>query len=333
MTTEVKLDLRGERKGTPVKITGTVGNPFAVSGQWLRGNLHVHLHRWEDSAAGHYRRLGHDFIAAMDHDRIVPPAETEGLLVLPGAEMSPGHLLVFGLDDYASLAVAGVDRLAATERMIRQAAAAGGVSFLAHPLWSRWEWEELRRLGEAGLNGLEVVNSTTTWGHADTGQADQLWHRLLSPHWRPAATGGDDAHGPDALAGGSPLLDLRRGRLGWTGILARERTVAGLLEGLRAGRSYASEGPSFRAVEMHPDGRLVVRCSPCVACHFRGGQTGYGGRTVFAPQGGLTAEEFVFDFASCGYRVKDNLVVVLEDAQRRKAWLSPLSLDLEITAS
>ncbi len=327
--TRVQFSIDGERKGKPVKLQGIVDNPFAVSGHWLRGNLHCHLKGWTEEAPDRYRELGYDFIAAMDHDQIVMPEPREDMIFLPGAEMSPGHLLVFGVNDMDDIKAEDGDRFPATLRMIRATAECDGLSFLAHPLWSGWTFAGLRGLCEAGLDGIEVLNATC-WGSGDTVCSDQLWHGLLSPANRLAAIAGDDAHGPGHLVGDTPKAARQRSRLAWTGVLARERTAEAVLEALRTGRTYASEGPVFHGVDLRPDGKLTVRCSPCVACHFRGKQLGYGGRSIFPPDDREVAEEFVFDFAVTGYRVKDHLVIILEDEQRRKAYLSPLRLDYTV---
>ncbi len=327
--TTVQFSIDGERKGKPVKLEGVVHNPFAVAGHWLRGNLHCHLKGWTEEAPDRYRELGYDFIAAMDHDQIVMPEPREDMIFLPGAEMSPGHLLVFGVNDMDDIKAEDGDRFSATLRMIRETAELGGMSFLAHPLWNGWTFEELQQLCRAGLNGMGIINSCCS-GHGYTGHSDQIWHALLSPGKCLAAIGGDDAHGPGALAGDTPWAARRRSRLGWTGVLARERTAEAVLNALRAGRTYASEGPVFHGVNLRPDGNLTVRCSPCVACHFRGKQLGYGGRSIFPPDDREVEEEFVFDFAVNGYRVKDQLIIILEDEQRRKAYLSPLRLNYTV---
>ncbi len=329
----VHLDIDGERKEKLIRISGTVDNQFALAGRWLRGNLHCHLEegRWVDSAAGIYRDLGYDFLAGMDHDKTTPPDAPGELLVIPGAEMSPGHLLVFGLDDVSFLRARAGERAESTAEMIVRAKEEGGSCYLAHPLWGGWTREELEILCDAGLDGMEIVNSSN-WKSGDTVSSDQLWHMMLDPTTTLSAIGGDDAHGPDNVRDGDGIQAIARARLGWTGVLAEEASVRGVLDALRAGRTYASEGPEFRSVELRPDGKLIVRCSPCVACHFRGRQRGYGGRSAFAPDEQGVAEEFVFDFAINGYRVKDHLIVILEDESRRKAWLSPLRLDLSIQA-
>lgn len=328
---DVHLDITGTRKRRAVHITGTVHNQFAVSGVWLRGTLHCHLsgHRrpqWLAGAVEHYRRLGYDFLAGMDHDMTVPVDSSPDMLVIPGAEITgPGHVLAFGLDELPQPGHEEdfADNTAATIRRIKEG---GGIAVLAHPIRSGYTWKELSLLSEAGLDGLEVVNCSARGSGGDAGRSDQIWHLLLREGRSLVALGNDDAHRPHE--------DLSRSGWGgvshaaWTGVLAREFSVRGILEAIRKKRTYASEGPEIMGIEFRDDGKLIVSSSPCVACHFKSVGGRLGGSSVFPPQGEAFAERFVLDFAVAGYRIQDRLVIVLEDASGRRAWVSPIRLSL-----
>ena len=88
----VRLDIPGTHKRRSIHITGTIHNQFAIPGVWLRGTLHCHLggHRraeWVAAAGEHYRRLGYDILAGMDHEMIVPVDPGHDMLAVPGAEV------------------------------------------------------------------------------------------------------------------------------------------------------------------------------------------------------------------------------------------------------
>lgn len=327
------FDLEGMKKQKPVRIAGQFENPFAIPGVWLRGNLHNHLDikgkpEWLAEALEHYRRLGYDFIAGMDHDKVVPLEAPPGFAVVPGAEISSnGHLLALGVLKVPKFdtSLEGADRMVAAVRAVK---ASGGIAVLAHPFKTGYSWAELNRFCEAGLDGIEVVNSNVRGKGSDTGRADQLWHNLMREGWRLIALGNDDAHGPH-----EDISDNGWGgvsHVAWTGVLAREHTAQGVLDAVREGRTYASEGPELRGVECGPDGKLTVRCSPCVACHFRSVGGNWGGGSVFPPEGEAAAEAFAFDFATTGYRVQDDLVVVLQDQFGRRAWTSPMPVNITV---
>jgi hypothetical protein len=294
---EVRLDIPGTHKRRSIRITGTIHNQFAIPGVWLRGTLHCHLggHRraeWLAAAGEHYRRLGYDFLAGMDHDMIVPVDPGSGMLAIPGAEVSgPGHVLAYGLNGLPEPAVDGsiVERTAAAIGSIKEM---GGIAVLAHPVKSGYTWEDFNTLCDAGLDGMEVVNSNVRGKGADSGRSDQIWHLLLREGRSLVAIGNDDAHGPHEDLSESGWGGASHA--GWTGVLAREFSVAGVLEAIREGRTYASEGPQIGAIEFREDGKLIVSSSPCVACHFKSVGGGYGGSSVYPPQGEAFSERFVF---------------------------------------
>jgi len=330
---EIHLDIPGTLRNRSVRITGTIHNQFAVPGVWLRGSLHCHLGRpnrpeWLAGAVEHYRGLGYDFIAGMEHNRIIAVDSQPDILVIPGAEMSgPGHVLVYGMDQLPEPDQAG-DEAERTAGMIRKIRERGGIAVLAHPFKSGYTWEQLSLLCDAGLDGIEVLNSNVRGKGADTGRADQIWHQLLRDGRSLIALGSDDAHGPHEDMAKSAWGGVSH--IGWTGVLADEFSVAAVLEAIRKGRTYASEGPEIRAIEFRDDGKLTVSCSPCVGCHFRSVGGGRGGSSVFPPEGQAFGERFVFDLAVAGYRVQDRLVIVLQDAFGRRAWVSPIRVDLTI---
>lgn len=326
------FELDGWKKKQPVRIKGVVHNQFGVPGKWLKGNLHNHLDRpgnekWLADAVEHYHQLGYDFIAGMEHDRIVDVSPRPDLVVVPGAEVSgPGHTLVFGLDELPVVDARGeaCQRMAALIRSVKQK---GGMTFLAHPFKSGYSWSDLKLLCGAGLDGIEVVNSNVRGKIADSGRADQIWHNLLREGESLIAIGGDDAHGHHEDIGSLGWGGFSH--MAWTGLLAGEFSSAGILEALRAGRTYASEGPRIRGISCSDDGKMKVSCTPCVSCHFRSVGGSWGGASVFPDEDAAASDRFVFDFATSGYRIQDRLVVVLQDEYGRRAWTSPIRADIQ----
>jgi hypothetical protein len=327
---EIRLDILGTHKRNEIRITGTIHNQFAVPGIWLRGTLHCHLggHRnpeWVKGAAEHYRRLGYDFLAGMDHNQIIDLDPSPDMLIIPGVEISgPGHTLAFGLDQPVEQGEEE-DPILRTANTIRRIKERGGIAVLAHPFKSGYTWEQLNLLCDAGLDGIEIVNSNVRGKGADAGKFDQIWHLLLRQGRNLIAIGNDDAHGPheDTTKIGGVS------RAGWTGILAREFTVPSVLDAIREKRTYASEGPKIDSIEFSEDGKLTISTSPCIACHFRSVGGGRGGSSTY-PERGLTSQQFVLDLATAGYRLQDRLVIILEDAHGRRAWTSTIEMKLEI---
>ncbi len=101
--TMINFDIRGTAKKKRIRLTGSVDSQFSTAGKWLRGSLHCHIDQpknpeWTLAALEHYYRAGFDFIAGMDHDRIVEVKRSNSLLVVPGMEISGAcHFLAFDI--------------------------------------------------------------------------------------------------------------------------------------------------------------------------------------------------------------------------------------------
>ncbi len=115
----------------------------------------------------------------------------------------------------------------------------------------------------------------------------------------------------------------------WTGALVSTYSQRGILEALRRKRTYASQGPELRGLDVTEDGKLHVLCSPCVACHVRSTGTEFGGATCYPAGDHPTSESFEFDFAVHGYRVQNGVTIILEDARGRRAYTSPVPVSIE----
>jgi len=305
----MKFRIDGSDKTGRICLDVDVNNQFDVSGTWLRGNLHCHVGQLGgvESVCRWYRDRGFDFLASTDYQTITAlPASSEEFITLGGAEVfDPAgdltHLLCLGL----------------TERLTAETKAQGGVSILAHPAWSGLLWRKLLDVAGCGVDAFELTNSLC--GRINGKQrSDQLWRLLLAEGVFLTAVGADDANEwSEGLNGAA-----------WTGALVQERTARGVLDAIRAGRTYASEGPELRAVAFDPDGHIRVRCSPCVACHFQ--SAGYGVRSVFAAD---RAEAFEIDLRVEGYRMAGWVSVCLVDEYGCRAWSSaiPVKADVQRT--
>jgi hypothetical protein len=317
----MRFEIPGKDKQGDIRLTIEVENPFDVPGTWATGSLHSHVRGLGEPAAvcERYRERGFSFVAGTDYLHITHPGDTDPAFVfLPGAEMFyPGqtdltHVLCIGFqDDLKPLNGTPED----VERLVRDTEEQGGIAILAHPFWSGYSWEELMDICGMGIHALEITNRAC-WAINGKSCSEELWHMLLDRGKRLPVTGGDDAHDPadDRVFGRS-----------WTGVLTEELSVRGILEAIRAGRSYASEGPCFRSIRFERRGAIVVRCSPCVACHVR--SRGFGVRSAVAD---AETEVFEIDLRADGYRMQDWLSVCLEDSHGRRAWSSALLVQVEI---
>ena len=101
---------------------------------------------------------------------------------------------------------------------------------------------------------------------------------------------------------------------GWIMVRAEANHPANLLQAMKAGLFYSSQGPAIE--DMHREGNeLVVRCSPASEIIL----LGRGSRAVLAAGDGLREARlplapFVGDWCR----------LVVSDASRRRAWSNPL---------
>lgn len=285
------------------------------SKKYYKGNLHTHTtnsdgKRSPEAVMAGYKALGYDFLALTDHWKVGSEANYKDMLVLPGVEYDftfPGQVLhVVGILPDAEC-VKHIQRGMGHEEIIDAINACGGLPIAAHPAWSLNTPDFL-----AGLENCctaEVYNtvSGTPWNgpRADAANLLDITASNTGRLFRWVAS--DDSHFYTGEMGRS-----------FTMLQADELTVPSVLEALRAGRFYASQGPEFLDVEL-TDTQLIVRTTPVSTCSFISNLPWVTGRC--RPGEGIT--EQVYDL-----QPRDRFIrVEIVDGQGRRAWLSPIRIE------
>lgn len=316
------FEIDGRDKRGPIRLRIEVDNQFEGGGRWLRGGLHSHVAQMGESSevCEHYRNLGFDFLATTDYLSITPmPEATEAFVPVPGAEVfcpdgdDLTHIICLGLRQLPRPLDGTLEDVS---RLVRDTGAQGGLAVLAHPAWSDYSWEKAFALAKSGLVGLEVSNRLT-WQINGKERSEELWQMLFNAGVRLAAIGVDDA---------IVLDDADVTGCTWTGVLVRRPGVEGILEGLRAQRTYASEGPEIHDFRIEARGAVVVECSPCTACHIR--SKGFGVRSL---QSAAPSKRFEVDLTVEGYRMRDWVFACVENEFGRRAWTSAIPVRVDIT--
>ena len=250
---------------------GTTAGAWDGDGVWLKTALHTHTSDTDGelpprAVAEHYEWAGFDVLAITDHWTLTSVPSSEHLLVITGAELAVDPL---GKGRYTEILAIGIDEIpedpggdrAYWERIdnydfktfpdLSTAAAfitgQGGAAFVAHPYWSGLPPEVI--LNAEGLTGLELFNASSERENG-RGDSSYIWDLALEAGRSLSAIATDDSH--------YPLFDIGDA---WTMVRAADRSRDAVLDSLRAGRTYASNGPVLHDVRRDGD-RIEVAVLP-----------------------------------------------------------------------
>lgn len=316
-------------------FSGGAVAPFdGAPGVWLRCAFHTHTTESDGWLSPvmlrrYHALAGYDVLAITDHDRFT--AEPEGdddLIVIGGTEISliapksrgPLHLLGLGITGMPAVHLqSNLGEACAAVR------AAGGLPFVAHPVWSGLLTDEVDGIELA--QGIEVYNSSCEV-EQDRASGEVHWDLWLSRGLRLGGIATDDLHYPGYEA-------FR----GWTMIHARERSKAAVMEALRAGRYYATTGPRITELTV-ADGVLRIATTPARAVTasanppfgaritagrheltFRAMRLRTGDGQAFE---GIVDGEHVTGALFRGHPSVRYVRLSVEDDQGRKAWTNPI---------
>lgn len=223
----------------------------------------------------HYRDEGYDFLCLSDHFvgqfgypiADTKPYRTSSFTTLLGAELHSGamsngalwHILAVGLPDNfpppdAPDFAPKVGQETGPE-IARRARDAGAFVTIAHPQWSGLTIEDARSLDAA--HAVEIYNHECALSSGRPDGAHML-EVLLSEGRHLNLTASDDAHFKLADQFG-----------GWVMVKATANTPELLLEALKRGDYYASQGPDIFHIEVS-DKDVLVACSEASSVFVQG---------------------------------------------------------------
>lgn len=298
---------------------------FSAPGQFWRGNLHTHSNLSDGildpaEVCRRYRDEGYDFLALTDHfagrygypiaDTL--PFRTNAFTTILGAELHSGamangelwHILAVGLPaDFSPshtpewVPVAGQE---SGPEIAARAVAAGAFVAVAHPQWSGLTLADAR--GITSAHAVEVYNHGCATG-CDRGDGFGIADLLLSEGRRLNLIATDDAHfnEPDHFGG-------------WVMVKSAQNEPAALLDALKAGEFYSTQGPELRDVRI-TDTEVQVEMSACSALIVQGA-----GTAAKAVHGlSMTRASLSLDRFQASPWVR----VTVVDAAGKRAWSNP----------
>ena len=246
-------------------------SPFSNPGRWVKAGFHCHTTASDgglstEETVTRYRDKGYTCLGITDH-RTVTATEaltTDEFVGINSIE-NGGFPDVIGV---------GVDHGIPVDRpfpeKVRGLAEQGGFTIAAHPAYCGVIPDDYMACPD--LMALEIYNAYCDDAYAN-GYALELWDMLLGLGKRIYGVAGDDAH-----------LNPEKGwysnaGLGWCEIWTDSFTRDGLLQALKDGAFYATQGPRFLSFEV--DGpTLRFTCTPVAQVRWR--TFGHEGR-VFRP--------------------------------------------------
>ncbi|MEZ4498666.1 MAG: hypothetical protein R2839_01095 [Thermomicrobiales bacterium] len=295
--------------------------PFDKPGTFRRGNLHTHTTTSDggkpvEEVVAAYQRQGYDFLSITDHfmERYgfpivdTTPFRSDAFTTIIGSELhAPAlwhgelwHILANGLPlDFAPPAAAesGID-------LARRAAEAGAFVTVAHPSWYGVSIEDALSIDVA--HAIEIYNHTAHH-HNDKGDSSALIDQVLMLARKVNILAVDDAHfstRPDFFGG-------------WVQVKATSLDQTALLNALKAGHFYSSQGPEIYDISIE-NGKLTVATSPVHSIFLTGG-----GPAVERARGErLMSATFPVD----RFKGRYCRVTAVDDAGNR-AWSNPIWLD------
>ncbi len=302
---------------------------FTAPGRFYRGNLHTHSNRSDGvldpaEVCRRYRAEGYDFMALTDHfvglyDYPITDTSafrTDSFTTIPGAELHSGamangelwHILAVGLPaDFARpnapdfAPVSGQETGAALAQRARDA---GAYVAIAHPQWSGLTLEDART--------IEAAHAVEVYNHGCAVEADRPggFHTLdllLSEGRKLDLIATDDAHfaQPDHFGG-------------WTMVKAETLEPQALVEALKQGHMYSSQGPELRNITL-TSRHVEVACSAVSAVIVQG----HGSAVLSVHGQSMTRAEVPLD----RFRNSAWIRVTVVDRNGARAWSNPIWLD------
>lgn len=294
--------------------------PFNKPGRFYRGNLHTHSTCSDgalspEAVVKAYRDEGYDFIALTDHflERYnypltdTRPYRSSDFTTLIGAELHGPEIDLGGIWHFVAVGLPlDFEPLRAGESgpdIAARAAAAGAFVGAAHPAWYGLTMEDLHRVVEA-VDAIEVYNETCAELN-DRGDSWAVCDALLAQQHRVTAYAADDAHfGRHDYFGA------------WVHVRAESLEPELLLQALKAGQYYSSQGPEIKNLRVE-DGYIHIESSP-VRAVFIGGLGARAERRLGTSltRCSLPLEKFADSYCR----------VTLVDAAGKRAWTNPIWL-------
>jgi predicted metal-dependent phosphoesterase TrpH len=302
--------------------------PFSSKGRFWRGNIHTHSNQSDGAlptadVITAYKNAGYDFLMLSEHFishynwpiNDTRPFRNNRFTTLIGAEL---HAPETSAGELWHIVAAGLPQdfppCGETEtgpKLARRARNAGAFIGIAHPAWSRYTIEDGRALNCA--HAVEIYNHGCAIEN-DLGDGFYLLDQLLNEGKRLNAFATDDAHfkSPDHFGG-------------WVNVKAQSLDPKELLQSLKDGNFYSSQGPELHAIDLS-NKEINITCSPVDTITVVCGTS----RSCVKTGKAITSATFDLSTLDKGWYLKKTSpwfrITVIDHAGKR-AWSNPIWWD------
>ncbi len=282
---------------------------------WLKGNLHTHTAMSDgdsppEEVARWYRDHGYQFLVITDHDKITNIAAPEGLVLIPGEEVTdrlpkkPLHVNAIGLTRVVT-PQHGETAVEVLQRNIDAVRAAGGIPLVNHPNFG-WAFGAKELMQLRGVTLLEIASGHPYVNSQGPPTAESMWDELLTSGKRVWGVAVDDSHHLKRVWDTDVALPGKA----WVVVRAEKADAESILRALNRGEFYASTG-----VEIEEVGAYSVKVKEKNGAHYRIQFIGSRGRVLQETVG-----------ASASYKLRGDegyLRIKVIDSNGKCAWTQP----------
>lgn len=283
---------------------------------WLKGNLHTHTSMSDGDStpqemAAWYRDHGYQFLVITDHDKLTSIAAPEGLVLVPGEEVTaklpkkPLHVNAIGLTRVVAPQT-GTTPVEVLQRNVDAVRAAGGIALVNHPNFG-WAFGAKELLQLRGVTLLEIASGHPYVNAQGPPTVESMWDELLTAGHRVWGVAVDDSHHLKRPWDTDVALPGKA----WVVVRAQKADAKSIVGALERGEFYASTG-----VELEDFGPSSVKVKEKNLAHYRIQFIGAKGRVL---------KETADTWTSYKIRGDEGYVrVKVTDSNGRCAWTQPV---------
>lgn len=283
---------------------------------WLKGNLHTHTAMSDGDSppaevAAWYRDHGYQFLVITDHDKVTKTAAPDGLVLIPGEEVTDRlsgkslHVNAIGLTRVVP-PQRGTTKVEVLQRNIDAVRAAGGIPLVNHPNFG-WAFGSAELMQLRGVTLLEIASGHPYVNAQGPPSVESMWDDLLTAGKRVWGVAVDDSHHLKRPWDTDVALPGKA----WVVVRAARADAKSILRALEGGEFYASTG-----VELEDVSPYAVRVREKNTAHYRIQFIGAKGRVL---------QETVGPAASYEPRGDEVYVrVKVTDSNGKCAWTQPV---------